>query len=91
METFTISIDDYLEEYLWCNSPLLVRDHIVGQRRWCTEHEAIIQPSPGIFFRLEYDEPSTEESGSYSDYNNGPLVGVRVFPVEKTVIVYEEK
>ena len=69
----------------------IVKEEIVGQRRWVTEHEAILKHNDK-FYIARYDKPSTESVDICpydEDQGCKEAIFVEVRPVEKTVIEYE--
>jgi len=66
-----------------------ISKEMYDQRRWVTCFEVIVKrKSDGKFFRSQYCQGSTE-SQDQSPYEYDEKVFTEVFPVEKTVIVYE--
>lgn len=64
----------------------VISREIIDQRRWDTTRELTFKRN-GKFYRVSYDSPSTEcqDGQEYPEEEEA----VEVFPVEKTIIVYE--
>lgn len=67
-----------------------VSEKIIGQRRWVTVYEKIVERVDGKFFKIIYELGSTEMQDQQPfEFDNEPIEFEEVFPTEKTVIVYE--
>lgn len=67
----------------------LIHDRIVDTRRWSIDHEVIVKHD-GRFYRDTYSEGATEmQDESPWEYSEPNFR--EVFPVERTIIVYEDK
>ena len=97
----TVSKMEFTKEFLLCvifedfgteDEIKIISNEIVDQRRWLTEHKLIFKYQ-NKFYKIYYDAPSTEgqDGCGYFEYNNDEdLIEIdEVFPVEKTIIVYE--
>ena len=67
-----------------------ISSKITGQSRWSTFYRCVVQNlETGEFYSYRMEHGSTE----YQDYNhwddNDTIELTQVFPVEKTIIVYE--
>lgn len=79
-------------ELLWGEGPEgieIVYDRIIDNRRWSIDHEIIVKKD-GRFYRDIYSVGATE-SQDESPWEYSAPDFTEVFPVEKTVIVYEER
>jgi len=66
-----------------------IQEEIYDQGRWTISKTIIVKRlSDGKFFDCNFEEPSTECQGGFDDYNS-ELIFKEVFPVEKTIIVYQ--
>lgn len=67
----------------------IVYERIVDTSRWCVEYEAVVKRiADGKFFKTGYRRGATEMQDE-QPYEYGVAVFEEVFPVEKTVTVYE--
>lgn len=67
----------------------IVEDIQIGRQRWCIVHRIVVKRvSDGKFFSSKYNEPATE-SQEWNNWEYDEPNFTEVFPVEKTVIVYE--
>lgn len=66
-----------------------ISDEVIDTRRWSADHEIVIKRlSDGKFFMDNYSRGLTE-SQDESPYEYSDPDFTEVFPVEKTIIVYE--
>lgn len=65
-----------------------ISDEIYDERRWVVTHRKIVKrTSDGLFFEIYYEVSKSE----YHDrlFENEEPEFTQVFPVEKTIVVYE--
>lgn len=69
----------------------VVHRDTVGQRRWVSEEVVVFSNPEGQFFLLEFEEPLTEIQAEIQErWTAEDDIALKVvFPVEKTVVVYE--
>jgi hypothetical protein len=80
----------FSKEFLQDDGGDTVYDKIVGRRRWSLDHERVFRHE-GRFFRTRYRIGATESQDEQPyEHEDDEIECVEVFPVEKTVIVYEE-
>lgn len=67
----------------------VVSDEMIDHRRWSITHEVIVQRiSDSKYFKSQYSIGATESQDQFAyDYDDPKFT--QVFPIEKTIIVYE--
>lgn len=80
----------FSKEFLQDDGGETVYDKVIGRRRWSLDRERVFKHE-GRYFRTRYSVGATENQDErpYEDEDD-EIECVEVFPVEKTVIVYEE-
>lgn len=84
---------EFLQGILWGDTENVevMQDEISGQRRWSTDHEMVFK-FDGKYYETYYSRGSTECQDEVPyEYDEDMIECPEVFPVEKTIIVYEEK
>lgn len=67
----------------------VIQDDIIDHTRWSVIHEIVIQRvSDGKYFKDSYSEGATEMQDE-SPYEYDDPEFKEVFPIEKTIIIYE--
>jgi hypothetical protein len=67
-----------------------VYDRIVRHSRWSVHHERVFKHE-GRFYKTTYSEGATENQDEQPyEYGDAEIECAEVFPVERTVVVYEE-
>ena len=79
---------DYLQDLVY-ETP--ISDVIVEHNRWSVTHERIFKHE-GRFFKTRYSVAATEgQDESPYEYEPDEIECPEVFPVERTITVYEEQ
>lgn len=82
---------EFLKDLVYDDTELgkVISDTITDTSRWSVHHELVFELG-GEFFRVDYSTGATEQQDERPFDNEGDMVEcVQVYPVTKTITVYE--
>ena len=81
-------LQDILEGYT--DDGEVIEDTLVGHSRWSLEYRLVFTDNEGRFYSTVYRRGATEiQEEAPWEYEGDEIDCVEVFPVEKTLVVYE--
>lgn len=80
---------EYLQDLVYDEVDGVIKDQITDTSRWSTHHEMVFKYEDR-YYKTYYSVGSTEQQEeSPFEYDDDEIECKEVFPIEKTIIVYE--